>query len=178
MVSLRGWFAYKERAQTGTCRKSLVGSAAWRSREIRFVLQESRLIGSLSIAGNIKLLLLYAGAPGKEHCQVVTLWHWAYTKQKPFEYSGGETRTVFARAVIMNPMLFLLMSPLPLSNQRTARGSSLCSLAWTTIRDPRSLPLHMKPHWLTNMIESSNCNERPRTWASGLWYSLLCSGWH
>ena len=92
-------------------------SAAWRNQKIGFVLQESALIGSLSIADNIRLPLLYARTPRKGDSrrfdQVVdSLGIGSILSKKPLECSGGEkSRAVFARAVIMNPEVVLADEP-------------------------------------------------------------------
>ena len=92
-------------------------SAAWRNQRIGFVLQESALINSLSIADNIKLPLLYARPPGSGRSgrfeEVVdTLDIGPILRKKPLECSGGErARAVFARAVIMSPQVILADEP-------------------------------------------------------------------
>lgn len=92
-------------------------SAAWRNQRIGFVLQESALISSLSIADNIKLPLLYARPPGSGRSgrfeEVVdTLDIGPILRKKPLECSGGErARAVFARAVIMSPQVILADEP-------------------------------------------------------------------
>ena len=92
-------------------------SAAWRNQKIGFVLQESALINSLSIADNITLPLLYTRIPRSEHSTRVdevadSLGIGSILHKKPLECSGGEkARAVFARAVIMNPEVILADEP-------------------------------------------------------------------
>ncbi|MBT1018070.1 ATP-binding cassette domain-containing protein [Canibacter sp. lx-72] len=91
--------------------------ARWRNEKIGFVLQESALINSLSIAENITLPLLYAKPQPHnwrkrfdkivQHLEIGSI-----IKKKPLECSGGEkARAVFARAIILNPQLILADEP-------------------------------------------------------------------
>ncbi|MCD4557722.1 ABC transporter ATP-binding protein [Schaalia sp. lx-100] len=91
--------------------------AAARNQKIGFVLQESALINSLSLADNIKLPFLYA-RESKRHLserfdEVVTALRInSILGKKPLDCSGGEkARAVFARAIVMNPELVLADEP-------------------------------------------------------------------
>lgn len=93
-------------------------SSAWRNERIGFVLQESALIHSLSIADNIKLPMLYArsidrrGQQGRFEEIVDTLDIGSILHKKPLECSGGEKgRAAFARGVMMAPPLILADEP-------------------------------------------------------------------
>lgn len=92
--------------------------ANWRNEKIGFVLQESSLIDSLTIADNIKLPLLYAKSKNDKKfiqnylniTKSIDIEH--ILEKKPLECSGGEkARAVFARGIIMNPPIILCDEP-------------------------------------------------------------------
>ncbi|WP_166984699.1 ABC transporter ATP-binding protein [Canibacter zhoujuaniae] len=91
--------------------------AQWRNQKIGFVLQESALINSLSIADNIALPMLYAKqrkSEGRKRLLELTrsLGIESILDKKPLECSGGEkARAIFARAVILKPQLILADEP-------------------------------------------------------------------
>lgn len=91
--------------------------AAWRNQSLGFVLQESALINSLSIADNITLPLLYSRFMVKDRQKrfdelVESLGIAHIVNKKPLECSGGEkARAVFARAVILRPRVILADEP-------------------------------------------------------------------
>lgn len=92
--------------------------ALFRNEKIGFVLQESALIQSLTIEQNIKLPYLYTKTHSSNNqCEnferiVNSLNIESILHKKPLECSGGEkSRTVFARAIIMNPQLILSDEP-------------------------------------------------------------------
>ena len=93
------------------------GAASLRNDRIGFVLQESALINTLTIADNIRLPLLYArqqqaGGGGNFDRLVDSLGIAPILKKTPVECSGGEkARAVFARGVIMNPHIVLADEP-------------------------------------------------------------------
>ncbi|WP_206222274.1 ABC transporter ATP-binding protein [Schaalia sp. ZJ1691] len=91
--------------------------AAWRNRSLGFVLQESALINSLSIADNITLPFLYSRPRIRDWRErfdtlVESLGISGIVNKKPRECSGGEkARAAFARAVILRPQIILADEP-------------------------------------------------------------------
>lgn len=97
---------------------SLNDLANWRNEKIGFVLQESSLIDSLTIADNIKLPTLYTKSKNDQKfiqnylkiTKSIGIEH--ILDKKPLECSGGEkARAVFARGIIMNPPIILCDEP-------------------------------------------------------------------
>ena len=93
-------------------------AATWRNRRIGFVLQESALVDSMSIADNVRLPFAYAARGLREDYEArfgeitEALGIHRLLEKKPLECSGGEkSRAVFARAVLMNPELILADEP-------------------------------------------------------------------
>lgn len=93
-------------------------AATWRNRRIGFVLQESALVDSMSIADNVRLPFAYANRDlrGDSEARLgelaKALGIHGLLEKKPLECSGGEkSRAVFARAVLMNPELILADEP-------------------------------------------------------------------
>ncbi|AOZ73406.1 ABC transporter [Boudabousia tangfeifanii] len=88
-----------------------------RNQKIGFVLQESALINSLSLADNIKLPFLYSKDPKRHLAErfdevVTTLGIEPILSKKPLDCSGGEkARAVFARAIVMSPEIVLADEP-------------------------------------------------------------------
>ncbi len=91
--------------------------AALRNQSLGFVLQESALINTLSIADNITLPLLYSRPKIQDWRErfdeiVESLGISHITDKKPLECSGGEkARAVFARAVMLRPQIILADEP-------------------------------------------------------------------
>lgn len=91
--------------------------AALRNQSLGFVLQESALINTLSIADNITLPLLYSRTRIQDWRErfdeiVESLGISHITDKKPLECSGGEkARAVFARAVALRPQIILADEP-------------------------------------------------------------------
>ncbi len=93
-------------------------AATWRNRRIGFVLQESALVDSMSIADNVRLPFAYANRDLRRDSDArlgelaKALGIHGLLEKKPLECSGGEkSRAVFARAVLMNPELILADEP-------------------------------------------------------------------
>lgn len=91
--------------------------ALWRNQLLGFVLQESALINTLSIADNITLPLLYSRPKMRDWSErfdelVESLGISQIVDKKPLECSGGEkARAIFARAVILRPQIVLADEP-------------------------------------------------------------------
>lgn len=91
--------------------------AACRNQSLGFVLQESALINSLSIADNITLPFLYSRPRVKDWRKrfdetIDSLGISHIVHKKPLDCSGGEkARAIFARAVIMRPRVILADEP-------------------------------------------------------------------
>lgn len=108
-------------------------AASWRNGRLGFVVQESALINSMTIADNVMLPLAYAARHRKDEYRsrfesvVKSLGIDALLHKRPLECSGGEkSRAVFARAILMSPKLVLADEPTAmLDSENRSRMSEL-----------------------------------------------------
>jgi lipoprotein-releasing system ATP-binding protein len=114
-------------------------AAAWRSREVGFVLQRDNLIPALTLRENVAAPLLFGGMPrrrGMEQADAILdrvgLLHRAHAL--PAEVSGGEAqRAAVARACVSRPILVFADEPTGALDQAT--GSSVIRLLQEVVRE-------------------------------------------
>src|SRR5580693_3529996 len=86
-----------------------------RREKVGFIFQSFQLLPTLSVAENVELPLLLAGAPNARKTAIEQL-RWvemdAYASRMPYQLSGGQAqRVAIARALVHSPRLLLADEP-------------------------------------------------------------------
>lgn len=113
-----------------TSRLDDAGLTALRRSKVGFIFQNFQLLPTLSVAENVELPLLLAGAERARERSLETL-EWVelggYGQRMPHQLSGGQMqRVAIARALVHKPRL--LLADEPIGNLDTATGNIVLDL--------------------------------------------------
>jgi putative ABC transport system ATP-binding protein len=129
---------------------SWLGDAALtrlRREKVGFIFQSFQLLPTLSVAENVELPLLLAGAPNARKTAIEQL-RWvemdAYASRMPHQLSGGQAqRVAIARALVHSPRL--LLADEPTGNLDDTTGDLILSLL-RTIATEQNTTILMATH--------------------------------